>query len=158
MPLTVAPSRSQFKLFRKSELRSLLMLFHSTIHSLVNRGFFPRPIRVGERAVAWREADVREWLQTHKQPNLRHTYGQTSTTRICLARNVPKRDSIMRKRLKAKRSCTREVMVRAEFRYKRTQKEPVVRIVRRETGFLAAVAVLGRVISVVGVIKKLLGL
>jgi hypothetical protein len=42
--------------------------------------------------------------------------------------------------------------------YKAQGKEMVVRIVRRETGFLAAVAVLGRVVSVFGVIKKLLGL
>ncbi|MBI2181466.1 MAG: hypothetical protein HYU31_11720 [Deltaproteobacteria bacterium] len=49
-------------------------------------------------------------------------------------------------------------MMRAEFRYKAQGKEMVVRIVKRETGFLAAVAVLGRVVSVFGVIKKLLGL
>jgi hypothetical protein len=48
-------------------------------------------------------------------------------------------------------------MMRAEFRYKGHGKEMVVRIVRRETGFLAAVAVLGRVISFLGLIKKLLG-
>ncbi len=48
--------------------------------------------------------------------------------------------------------------MRAEFRYKAQGKEMVVRIVRRETGFLAAVAILRRVISVFGVIKKLLGL
>ena len=157
MPLTVSPSQSQFKLFRESELRSILKLSHSTIQSLVKHGLFPRPICVGESAVAWRDPDVPEW-QTHKQPNLRHTYGQTSTNRICLARRVPKRDSIMRKRLKATRSCTRDVMMRAEFRYKGQHKEMVVRIVRRETGFLAAVAILGRVISFVGLIKKLLGL
>jgi len=64
----------------------------------------------------------------------------------------------VRKQSKAKRSCKQEVMMRAEFRYKAQGKEMVVRIVRRETGFLAAVAILRRVISVFGVIKKLLGL
>jgi len=48
-------------------------------------------------------------------------------------------------------------MMRAEFRYKGHGKEMVVRIVRRETGLLAAVAILGRVISFLGLIKKLLG-
>ncbi|MDZ4342474.1 MAG: hypothetical protein U1E51_08600 [Candidatus Binatia bacterium] len=47
--------------------------------------------------------------------------------------------------------------MRAEFRYRGQGKEMVVRIVRRETGLLAAVAILGRVISFLGGIKKLLG-
>jgi len=63
----------------------------------------------------------------------------------------------VRKQSKAERSCKQEVLMRAEFRYKGHGKEMVVRIVRRETGFLAAVAVLGRVISFLGGIKKLLG-
>ena len=48
--------------------------------------------------------------------------------------------------------------MRAKFHYKAHRKDMVVRIVRRETGFVAAVAILRRVISVFGVIKKLLGL
>jgi len=48
--------------------------------------------------------------------------------------------------------------MKAEFRYKAQGKEMIVRIVRRETGFLAAFAVFGRVISFLGLIKKLLGL
>jgi len=50
------------------------------------------------------------------------------------------------------------VLMSAEFRYKGQGKEMLVRIVRRETGFPAAVAVLGRVASLLGMIKKLLGL
>jgi len=47
--------------------------------------------------------------------------------------------------------------MRAEFRYKGHGKEMVVRIVRRETGFLAAVAGLERVLALLGMIRKLLG-
>ena len=72
--------------------------------------------------------------------------------------SLTERISFVRKQSKAKRSCKPEVLTRAEIRYKGHGKEMVVRIVRRDTGFLAAVAVLGRVISVIGLIKKLLGL
>jgi hypothetical protein len=71
--------------------------------------------------------------------------------------SLAERISFVRKQSKAKRSCKQEVMMRAEFRYKGHGKEMVVRIVRRETGLLAAVAILGRVISFLGGIKKLLG-
>ena len=72
--------------------------------------------------------------------------------------SLVERISFVRKQTNAGRSCNQEVMMRAEFRYKAQGKEMVVRIVKRETGFLAAVAVFGRVVSVFGVIKKLLGL
>jgi hypothetical protein len=47
--------------------------------------------------------------------------------------------------------------MRAEFRYKGRRKGLVIRVIRYETGFPAAFAVFGRVISFLGVIKKLLG-
>ena len=50
------------KLLRESELRSLLKISHSTIYTLIKRGFFPPPLRIGLRAVAWRQTDVEKWL------------------------------------------------------------------------------------------------
>jgi prophage regulatory protein len=34
---------------------------------MVARGAFPRPIRLGKRAVGWRERDVTEWLESREQ-------------------------------------------------------------------------------------------
>ena len=38
-------------------------LSRSTIYLRVSQGTFPRPVRLGGRAVGWVEAEVQEWLQ-----------------------------------------------------------------------------------------------
>jgi prophage regulatory protein len=38
-------------------------LSRSTIYLRVAQGTFPQPVRLGERAVGWLEAEVQEWLQ-----------------------------------------------------------------------------------------------
>ena len=56
-------SNPHLNLIRESELRSLVKLSHSTIYSLVKVGAFPAPLRIGYRAVAWRESDIVAWLE-----------------------------------------------------------------------------------------------
>jgi prophage regulatory protein len=34
---------------------------------MMARGDFPRPVRLGIRAVGWRESDVRDWLESREQ-------------------------------------------------------------------------------------------
>ena len=38
-------------------------LSRSTIYLRVSKGTFPRPVRLGGRAVGWLEAEIQEWLQ-----------------------------------------------------------------------------------------------
>ena len=54
---------SDLTLLRERQVRSLLKLSHSTLYALVKAGRFSPPIRLGERARAWRAADLREWLK-----------------------------------------------------------------------------------------------
>lgn len=72
--------------------------------------------------------------------------------------SLAERISFVRKQSKAKRCCKQEVLMNAEFRYRGRQKEIVIRFFKRETGLLAAVPGLGRVLALLGMIKKLLGL
>ncbi|WP_322101795.1 helix-turn-helix transcriptional regulator [Paraburkholderia sp. J41] len=37
-------------------------LCRATIYSMINRGEFPRPIRIGERATGWSESELEAWL------------------------------------------------------------------------------------------------
>lgn len=37
-------------------------LSRSTIYERMSRGAFPRPIRLGERAVGWRDSDIEAWI------------------------------------------------------------------------------------------------
>ena len=39
----------------------------SWLYSLIRRGEFPEPVRLGARAVAWREADLQTWIES--RPN-----------------------------------------------------------------------------------------
>jgi prophage regulatory protein len=34
----------------------------TTLYAAIAEGNFPAPVRIGRRAVAWREADVLQWL------------------------------------------------------------------------------------------------
>jgi len=38
-------------------------LGRSTIYRMIAEDRFPKPVRTGERAVAWRESDVRRWIE-----------------------------------------------------------------------------------------------
>lgn len=36
-------------------------LSRSSIYSMIGEGLFPAPVKIGRRAVAWREADLDRW-------------------------------------------------------------------------------------------------
>jgi len=44
----------------------------STLYRCIKRGDFPAPVRVSQNRVAWRQADVSEWLNTRKAGGIRH--------------------------------------------------------------------------------------
>ena len=52
---------------RKERLEELTNISYSTIRRLMIRGEFPTPIQISPRAVGWRVADVRAWLEA--RPN-----------------------------------------------------------------------------------------
>ena len=39
----------------------------SQIYSLMKQGDFPKPIRVGKRAVRWRLTDIENWIESRPQ-------------------------------------------------------------------------------------------
>ncbi|MGR3794618.1 helix-turn-helix transcriptional regulator [Vannielia sp. SX4] len=48
--------------FRRPAVQELTGLSRSSLYSLISTGDFPRPIRIGKRAVAWPESAVSAWL------------------------------------------------------------------------------------------------
>ena len=50
-------------------------LSNATIYRYVNAGIFPKPLDLGSRRVAWREADVLAWMtsRAEKNPGNSHT-------------------------------------------------------------------------------------
>ena len=50
------------KLLRLSGVKSRTGLGRSHIYALAARGEFPKPLKVGDRASAWVEGEVDEWV------------------------------------------------------------------------------------------------
>ena len=50
------------KILRRNDLLELLGLSRSTLYNMIRAGRFPAPMRIGQRAVGWREATVKDWL------------------------------------------------------------------------------------------------
>lgn len=53
-----APSR----FLKAKEVSLLTSLSSHTINLLSNEGVFPKPLRLSERRVAWRESDIWSWM------------------------------------------------------------------------------------------------
>lgn len=52
------------RVLRLAAVIELVGKSRSSVYSDMAAGLFPSPIRIGERAVAWREIDIREWLES----------------------------------------------------------------------------------------------
>ena len=50
------------KHLRRPAVESATGLSRSSLYALMASGLFPRPIRIGQRAVAWPESAVQAWL------------------------------------------------------------------------------------------------
>ena len=48
--------------YRRSALEDMLVISRSTIYRLMLDEEFPRPIKLGRRAVGWKSEDIDEWL------------------------------------------------------------------------------------------------
>ena len=47
---------------RRKQLEKQLNLSRSSIYKMIADGTFPKPIKLGRRAVGWRAEDVEKWL------------------------------------------------------------------------------------------------
>lgn len=50
-------------LLRQKQVRELTGLANSTIYLYISQGRFPRPIRIGTRAVAYTRSSINRWIQ-----------------------------------------------------------------------------------------------
>lgn len=49
-------------ILRRPKVQQVVGLSRSTIYAKVAEGSFPPPIKLGKRAVGWRESDIDAWL------------------------------------------------------------------------------------------------
>ena len=57
------------KLLRRPEVEAITGLSRASIYARMAKGDFPRPMRLGPRAVAWRDSDVQEWIDSLTPPD-----------------------------------------------------------------------------------------
>ena len=50
------------RVLRRPAVETLTGIPRSTLYAKIATGDFPAPIKIGQRAVGWREAEVNEWL------------------------------------------------------------------------------------------------
>lgn len=62
---TAAPRPDRF--LRRPAVQDISGLSRSQIYRLMQAGQFPKAINIGERAVAWRESEINQWMQERIQ-------------------------------------------------------------------------------------------
>ena len=65
------------RFLRRPEVEVRTGLSRSSIYALMDKGEFPRPRRIGKRAVAWVEQDIERWLAERIEADPRDLYVQT---------------------------------------------------------------------------------
>ncbi|MDA8587066.1 AlpA family transcriptional regulator [Rhodobacteraceae bacterium] len=50
------------RILRRPDVETLTGLSRSTLYAMMAEGTFPKPVKLGKRAVGWREAELLEWL------------------------------------------------------------------------------------------------
>lgn len=63
-----APERQNWRL--KDVLQRWAGVERSTLYRWMRQGRFPKPVRLGKRAVAWRDEDLRAWAASRKAGTL----------------------------------------------------------------------------------------
>ncbi|WP_454599087.1 helix-turn-helix transcriptional regulator [Qipengyuania sp. SM2507] len=54
------------RLLRRPEVEQEVGLKKSAIYEYMAEGTFPKPVRLGRRAVAWRASEIEEWKATRE--------------------------------------------------------------------------------------------
>ncbi len=54
------------RILRRREVEALTGLSRSTIYAQMAEGTFPKPVRLGKRAVGWTDSTIEEWVETRK--------------------------------------------------------------------------------------------
>lgn len=51
------------RLLRRNDVETTTGLSRASIYSMMAEDSFPKPIRIGKRAVAWRQSDIAAWIE-----------------------------------------------------------------------------------------------
>jgi len=52
------------RLLRIRDVLAIIGVSRASLYRLLQSGQFPRPVKISERAIAWREQEIAEWVET----------------------------------------------------------------------------------------------
>ena len=55
------------RVLRRPEVEDRTALARSTLYSMIKKGDFPEPIRLGANSVGWLEEDIENWLASRQR-------------------------------------------------------------------------------------------
>ena len=58
------PDSQPLRLLRRDEVERRCGIRRSTVYRLIQEEDFPAPVRIGPRAVRWRESDIDAWIRS----------------------------------------------------------------------------------------------
>lgn len=50
-------------IMRIREVMETVGIGRATIYRLLSRGDFPKPLKLGERSIGWREDEIQNWIE-----------------------------------------------------------------------------------------------
>jgi prophage regulatory protein len=50
-------------IMRIREVMEMVGIGRATIYRLLSRGDFPKPLKLGERSIGWREDEIQSWIE-----------------------------------------------------------------------------------------------
>ena len=55
------------RIIRRREVEQATQLSKASIYRQMHAGAFPRPVKLGERAVGWRADEISRWIETRER-------------------------------------------------------------------------------------------
>ena len=57
----------EFQFYRVNELTKILSVSRASIYNWLNKGTFPKPIKISDSVSVWRKSDIEEWVSDRDQ-------------------------------------------------------------------------------------------
>lgn len=55
------------QLLKRNEVQEMAKLSRSGLYQYMKNGLFPKPVKIGIRRVAWRESDIKAWIDSRTE-------------------------------------------------------------------------------------------
>ncbi|GAL18509.1 hypothetical protein JCM19235_1932 [Vibrio maritimus] len=59
-----SPQTNRPKLYRMADVLEITGLCRATIYNLMDKDDFPKSIKLGQRAIAWKADEVHQWIDS----------------------------------------------------------------------------------------------